>query len=140
MDLTPKGFKKSEVTENKELVKVGTFLTYTDVCNYQIFKVIEVRGNLAEVKNTDGGFEHIIDLDALQLGWKFAMTSEVAPKTDQQITKIAQRINGSVSAFELRDRLGWICGLTDNDMVSETGLTVSRIAQAVWDARQANGQ
>lgn len=58
--------------------------------------------------------------------------------TDQQITKIAQRINGSVSAFELRDRLGWICGLTDNDMVSEAGMTVSRIAQMVWDARQAN--
>lgn len=73
MNITPKNWKKSEVTEQKERVEVGTKLTYCDSCNFQRWTVTEKDGDLITIV-TEDGFEEYKDLDALQIGWEFSQT------------------------------------------------------------------
>jgi|GEM_PF-4877656 len=71
MNLTPKSWKKSEVTENKDLVKVGSLLIYSDACNFQRWEVTELDGYIATLKDAEG-YEDCIDLECLQIGWDFS--------------------------------------------------------------------
>lgn len=72
MNLTPKGWKHSEVTENRHRVEIGTRLVYSDACNFKRYTVTSVDGDTATVTDDSDGWEDTITLTALQLGWSFA--------------------------------------------------------------------
>ena len=72
MNLTPKNWQVSEVTKNKDLVKVGSLLTYSDTCNFQKYEVTGLDGYIATLKTVKTGDEDCIDLECLQLGWELS--------------------------------------------------------------------
>ena len=70
MNLTPTNWKKSEVTENKEFVKVGMTLFFTDPCQCERFEVMAVNEKSMTVRDATGE-EFEKDFDGLQIGWSF---------------------------------------------------------------------
>jgi len=62
---------KSKVELNKELVKVGMELLYSDNANYMTYTIIDVDSESFECINNETNQEEVYFFNELQIGWDF---------------------------------------------------------------------
>ena len=72
MNLTPANWKKSELTNRSNELKVGTEIYYIDACNYLRFVITKVLSDVDfEIKNIETNEIGYLDISSCQLGWNF---------------------------------------------------------------------